>query len=165
MHATRLAAVAAIPLAAAAISFATASGGGAHQNQAGRTITLQQGEFGPGSFDDAAPLSPTRDQDPPRFRTSAGDHLYLSAPLLTAVGGPRVGRIELEITALRGQGDAVVTLTHGVIRLKDGDMILEGSGPSAVEGLAVTGGTGAYAAARGTANQDDNGLDTITLLP
>ncbi len=113
---------------------------------------------------DAVTLSPTRDTNSPGFRSSPGDRLYFGGPLFTRKGGSRTGRIDFELTALRGQGDKIVTCLRGTIVLKDGILALEGVYPHS-GGLAVTGGSGACAGARGVARQADNGTDTITLLP
>jgi hypothetical protein len=167
MRPRTLATITAVPLALAAVSVALASGATtAHQDRAadGRTLTFYQGEDPSQTFVDAVPLSPTRDSNSPRFRSSPGDHLYFGGPLFTRKGGSRTGRIDFELTALRGQGDKIVTLLRGTIVLRDGLLTLEGVYPHA-GGLAVTGGTGAYAGARGVARQDDTGTDTITLLP
>ena len=165
MRPRTLASIIAAPLAAAAVGVAVAPGApvtSRHPAATSRTITLFQGADEPQTFVDAAPLSPTRDSGSPRFRTSPGDHLYLGAPLRARKGGVRVGRIDLELTALRGQGDKVVTFVRGVIVLKDGILTLDGIYPRS-GGFAVTGGTGAYAGAHGIARQDDTGVDTITL--
>jgi hypothetical protein len=130
---------------------------------ANRTLTFFQGDDSSQTFVDAAPLSPTRNPDSPRFRSSPGDHLYFGGPLYTHKGGHRIGRIDFELTALRGQGEKIVTLLRGTAVLDDGILILEGIYPH-VGGLAITGGTGAYAGARGVARQDDKGNDTITLI-
>ena len=161
-----LATITAVPLAVAAVSVALASGATTvhHGRADGRTLTFYQGDDPSQTFVDAVPLSPTRDSNSPRFRSSPGDHLYFGGPLFTHKGGPRAGRIEFELTALHGQGDKLVTLLRGSIVLEDGILTLEGVYPRR-GGLAVTGGTGAYAGARGVARQDDNGNDTITLLP
>jgi hypothetical protein len=162
MRKSTLTALVSVPLAAAAVTIGALAVPGAAQDPGGRTITLIQGEFGPQRFVDARPLSPTRDQESPRFRTSAGDRLYLDAPLQRVQGGPKAGRIDLELTALRGQGDANVALIRGVIHLSDGEMTLAGRYPSD-DGIAITGGTGAYLGASGAVTQDDRGVDTITL--
>ena len=154
-------------LAVAVVSATLASGATTtKRNRAvtSRTITFYQGDDPSQTFVDAVPLSPTADSISPRFHTSRGDRLYFGGPVFTRKGGRSLGRIDFELTALRGKGDKVVTFMHGIVVLQDGILTLDGIYPR-LGGLAVTGGTGAYAGARGVARQDDNGIDTITLIP
>ena len=168
MRPRTLAMITAVPIAVAAVSVALASGATtAHQARAtdGRTLTFYQGDDSVPDLRRRSPSVPNARLRPlPRFRSSPGDHLYFGGPLFTRKGGRRTGRIDFELTALRGQGDKMVTFLRGTIVLKDGILTLEGVYPHR-GGLAVTGGTGAYAGARGVARQDDNGIDTITLIP
>jgi hypothetical protein len=103
---------------------------------------------------------------PPRRRgdgpPSAGDASILRYRVFDATGETRLGRMSaICVSTVRptNQRDQDVQCTS-TLTLRDGAIMLEGPGNP----LAVTGGTGAYAGARGTAEgQDRNGQTTLTL--
>jgi hypothetical protein len=152
-----------IPLllvAAVAVAVTASVAGGATSTAA---LVLYQGDFDVMHAVDLPPLSPTPKFESPRFRTSPGDHLYLSAPLYDHKGGTRRGRIDLEMTSLRGQGDHAVSYVRGVVELPGSLIMLAGLYPRK-GGFAVVGGTGTYAGAAGSVSQDAHGVDTFTLV-
>jgi hypothetical protein len=167
---TRWAAVAVGATAALAIAVP----GGSAQTPGSQTVTFYEpAESGSFAIVDNAPRSPVRNPANRRYRFSAGDELVFSSHLLDRAGGTRQGTLYVKATVVSGRTIAnVKALGTGVFELNDGSQIVAtgtfrlGSGDVR---LAVTGGTGTYAGARGvlvsTTNPDDSSVDTITLLP
>jgi hypothetical protein len=88
---------------------------------------------------------------------TAGDYAVESQPLLDPADGSTVGRSLSELTIVRSvsQGQDFEVVLDSTLRLSDGDLVLDGGirFSELFEGgaMAVVGGTGAYAGARGTA--------------
>jgi hypothetical protein len=116
---------------------------------------------------DSPPTSPTRNPQSPKYRTSIGDRGFFSASLLAAKGGSPIGRAYHEVTIVKGNRFPKATFqTRVTLTLGDGQIVAEGAyGPGASRTLAIVGGTGRYAGARGTYTNTDAGDDTITLTP
>ena len=156
------AAVAAAVLAGAVV--ATTAGGQAPQ---ARTITLREVEKGTsfGLVD-----NPPRGARPSKPKFSLGDYFVLSSPLADTTG-KRVGRLDVHCAVTGGKSySKAPQLCHGAVTLADGLISLETSivGEPKTVLAAVTGGTGAYAGARGqltSVNQKGGAVDTIELLP
>jgi hypothetical protein len=156
MNKTSLTALAALS-GAGAIAIAGASDGTA---RAARTIVLHEHGEGAVSFVDAPPRAKVKGEGPSRY--SRGDQLVSLQPLAED------GTLHLTCTTTRaGKITRLVLSCRAVSRLPDGDIVAEGlfSPAAASSTLAVTGGTGDYAGARGTLVHagDDDATDTITL--
>lgn len=121
---------------------------------------------------DIAPKSPAKNPESPKYRFSVGDQLIFSSPLLDRKGGTRQGTVWVKSTVIKGKTFPTLKLLgEGVFELSDGRQ-LHASGVFNLNGnlrIAVDGGTGAYAGARGELvsvnNEDDSSIDTLTLLP
>src|SRR5262245_12641805 len=91
---------------------------------------------------------------------SAGDHNVVRSDVLDHAG-KRVGRMDLDCI-LTGTGRKMGGLCHGVLTLKEGQLVSEfafgRSGATRV--AAIIGGTGAYAGARGVSIVDTHGSDS-----
>ena len=144
----RLALLAALAATAVTVLAVLASSGGAQSGE--RTIVLTQP---PGGFE-LVDVTPPRTG---RGGTWPGDHLISTHRLVDAARSP-AGRLELVCTAVQGSRsfDRAVFLCTGVAHLADGDLFLGArfrpptpAHASTVRG-ALTGGTAAYAGARGT---------------
>lgn len=156
--------------AAAATAAITASTGGA-QAPTGRTITLSEKDQGSTiAFVDNLP----RARNPRSPHPSAGDQLVFTTPLFDAPGTTAQGRLSVTCTFPRAARSLVraPVLCSGVYALKDGTIVASGLVDGVANGtpdrLAVMGGTGAYAGARGTlisAETKTGSTDTIELLP
>jgi len=104
---------------------------------------------------------------PPRRRgdvpPSPGDTSILSYRIFDAGGQTRLGRMDAMCTSTDRRGKRL--LCTGAMHLSDGHIELAGTG----DPLAITGGTGAYAGARGTADSTaTSGRDervTLTFMP
>jgi hypothetical protein len=109
--------------------------------------------------------------NPPRRKESAGDMAIISGRLRAADGSAR-GRLQAYFVATKG-GDferAFRGQVTGTLMLSDGDIVLEGVTDDRrdQEPLAIVGGTGAYAGARGTAVVTDTPSLTrfqLTFMP
>jgi hypothetical protein len=90
---------------------------------------------------------------------SVGDHNVTRSDVLDP-SGARVGRADIDCT-LTGVGRNMGGLCHGVVTLRDGQIVSEFAfGPSGgTRVAAVVGGTGAYAGARGVSIVDVHGTD------
>jgi hypothetical protein len=90
---------------------------------------------------------------------SMGDHNVTRSDVLDPAGA-RVGRADIDCT-LTGVGPNMGGLCHGVVTLRDGQIVSEFAfGPSgATRVAAIVGGTGAYAGARGVSIVDVHGTD------
>ena len=125
-----------------AIGVVVASSGA--QAPGARTLVFKETE-GQGRFLDEKPLR----------KGSIGDRFAFSNKLFDAAG-KRVGDLQAVCTVTKVIGkNKLGQMCQGAARLSDGDLLLEAaftdndSGPVDVKG-AITGGTGAYANARGT---------------
>jgi hypothetical protein len=86
-----------------------------------------------------------RDDLPPAG-DSPGDQVMFADPVFDAANRSRIGRAMFLNTFQEAQG----VLVAGALRLKDGTITLAGARVNGAGSLAVTGGTGHYAGARGT---------------
>jgi hypothetical protein len=145
----RLGLLAALAATAVTVLAVLASSGGAQSGE--RTIVLTQ-PAGGFEFVDLTPPRTARG-----FDAWPGDHLISTHRLVDAAKSP-AGRVELVCTTVRGSRsiDRAVFLCTGVAHLAGGDLFLGArlrpptpAHPSTVRG-ALTGGTAAYAGARGT---------------
>ena len=134
------------------------------QNPGTRTLTLRETERG-GTF---AHIRNTKGAS--RRSNLAGDVIVFANPVVDAAG-KRIGRTSVGCVTTTGSRNFMKSaLTcHGVTELPDGSLMLQAIvGPNApVTNGAVTGGTGAYANARGvfTSTEDRSGSQTtITLV-
>jgi hypothetical protein len=163
----RVAARIATPVAAAAVIAAMTAASGGAQTPGARTLTLTELNKGTKS---------TLIENGPRKRGShssrpvVGDQIILSIPIADAAGSTRLGTASATCTVVRVTRSGAPRLTcSGVYELNDGDIVVTGrlSGGN-TDRLAVIGGTGAYAGARGTlssVNGATRTVDTIELLP
>jgi hypothetical protein len=143
-----------VALAAIAVIAVVASSGA--QAPGAQTLVLEEGG-GREKFIDHPPKS--------RGKTSTGDALVLSNSLT----GSKNGSIQAVCTVVVA-GLRPAFLCQGVAHLNDGDLLLEArfkdrEDATVVSG-AITGGTGAYANARGTFTSQDNkgGVSTDTFV-
>jgi hypothetical protein len=114
-----------------------------------KQVVLRQTSF---KFLDHPPLR--RGDVPP----SPGDASILSYRVLDAGGQKRLGRADAICTSTDRRGKRLVCTVE--MTLPDGVIMLEGPG----DPLAITGGTGVYAGARGVADgHDHQGTTTLTL--
>ena len=94
---------------------------------------------------------------------SPGDASILGYRILDAAGQKRLGRMDAVCTSTDRRGKRI--LCTGAMHLPDGHIELAGTG----DPLAITGGTGAYAGARGIADSTStSGRDervTLTFMP
>jgi hypothetical protein len=156
-----------VVLAVAAIAvFAVVATSGA-QAPGPQTLVLKENSKG-GKFtfvDAARPFA----KNPKRPTPSQGDYFVFYSPLNDAAGNP-AGELDVKCTIIKkgkartGQGE--VDLCNGVVGLSNGEIFVAarttgGNNPD-VRG-AITGGTGAYANARGTLTSvgENNSIDTL----
>jgi hypothetical protein len=149
----------AVPFLAAAIVAGVAATGGNAQTPSGRTIALtENGKKTTTAFVDTGKKGP-----------SAGDTIVLGIPLTDSATHAAAGTATATCTVLRTTAPAKLPLfCVGVFALSDGDIMVAGRVGPGVDHLAVTGGTGAYAGARGTMTSTDRAPDTddvLALLP
>jgi hypothetical protein len=154
--------------------FALWAQAGSAQAPGATTLSLYEPANG-GTFKiiDNAPRSPSANPASKRFRFSIGDQVIFSNPVLDKKGGTRVATLYVEGTLVKGKtfSNASV-LSRVVLVFTNGDQITA-QGVFSFSGadvrIAVVGGTGAYAGARGFVvshnNADGSSQDTITLLP
>ena len=134
------------------------------QNPATRTLTLRETDRG-------ATFAHIRNTKGASRRSNlAGDVIVFTNPVVDAAG-KRIGRTSVGCVTTTGSRNFMKSaLTcHGVTELRDGSLMLQAIvGPNApVTNGAVTGGTGAYANARGvfTSTEGRSGSQTtITLV-
>jgi hypothetical protein len=93
-------------------------------------------------------------------RFDMGDRVVVRGPLVDPATGDRVGQAQWECTAMtfvRVEAQHGTWLCTGLLRLPQGDLVLEGPDPAGFGDsvFAVTGGTGPYRAARGEADVVD----------
>src|SRR4051812_26962508 len=150
--------VAIIAIAAVAV-FAIVASSGAQAPGPQTLVLKEQSKGSKFTFVDAArPFS--------KKRPSMGDYFVFTSPVSDAAGA-RQGELEVQCTITKASKKVSqeVDLCQGVVNLKTGDIFLsarvKGEGTN-VTG-AVTGGTGAYANARGTFTSiGDPATDTLT---
>lgn len=156
--------------AASSIAIAVAVTGGAEATGE-RTITLFQDVAQESSaLIDNAPKSPTKNPESRRFRLSMGDELVARTPVLDRAGGGRRGTLYGHAVVVRGKRFEKATFeVQAVLALGDGTITLAGlAGDATNRPIAVTGGTGAYDGARGTATEKETGSGAelaIRLVP
>ena len=168
---TRGAWLAAATVAAVAATVVLAAAGGA-QTPSAHTITfLDDINHAAQAFIDTAPKSPLPDPRSARFRLSTGDTLYVRSPILAREGGKRIGTAYSQFTVVQGDSFAnAVFRGHGTFRLHDGQIAVDGvfRPANATNTMAVLGGSGAYAGARGSLTFTEvrqGSQDTFQLLP
>ena len=120
---------------------------------------------------DSAPKSPSSNPESRRFRFSVGDEVLFSNRLFDRAGGTRQGTLYVDAKIVKGTTFANASLiASGVYVLNDGSQIdVHGVFRfSADATVAIVGGSGRYAGARGTlksTSNDTSSTDTLTLLP
>ena len=154
--------------------FALWAQAGSAQAPGATTLSLYEPATG-GTFKilDNAPRSPVTNPGSKKYRFSVGDQVIFSNPMLDHKGGTRLGTLYVEGTVVKGKTfNSVSVLSKAVIVFTNGDQIaaqgvFDFSG--AQVRIAIVGGTGAYASARGFVisqnNADDSSQDTLTILP
>jgi hypothetical protein len=148
----RLALLAALAATAVTALAVLASSGGAQSGE--RTIVLTQPA---GGFEFVDVMPPLTRRGRPSPGAWPGDHLISTHPLVDAAKR-RAGRLEQVCTAVHGSRsiDRAVFLCTWVAHLADGDLFLVARfrpprpEPASTVRGALTGGTAAYAGARGT---------------
>ena len=156
---------------AAMLALTALSATGSAQRTQERTVTV----FEKDSAETFVPvdLPPTSKTKGARATVSAGDLFIVTGPVFgDAAGKTRIGRIFGQVTAV-STGKTFFRssfLVHLVFTLSGGTIVVDGAfkeeGTTAE--FAVTGGTGAYAGARGTFSSKHakaGESDTIDLLP
>ena len=88
---------------------------------------------------------------------SPGDQVMYSDPVFASDNRTRRGRAMTLNTFQQDQG----VLVAGALRLNDGTITLAGARVNGAGSLAVTGGTGAYAGARGTYSEENKPLQVL----
>ena len=145
-------------MAIGGVAFVASSGAQAPGPQ---TLVLKETE-GKGRYIDEKPLS-KRGGNP-----SIGDSFAFSN-FLSDSAGKRVGKLQAVCTIVEVSRNAMGQLCNGVAKLSDGDLLLEAAftegrnGAPAIKG-AITGGTGAYANARGTFTSVGEEVSTDTFV-
>jgi hypothetical protein len=170
---TRLTAIAAAATAAAGITGATIAASAGGQTSQGRTITLIENPKGASfGFVDNAPHTKFSHEGEPR-KLSSGD-LEIESIAVTDTQGNALGRFDAYCVLTRpGVPRKHEEECTGTYRVKDGTLSAVGSfvGKDSDDfTAAITGGTGAYNAARGTLKSVAVGTsgkrtDTLELLP
>jgi Dirigent-like protein len=150
----------AVSLAAAGTIAAIAAANGSAQAPEGRTLTL---------YEKTKNSTFTLAQHRPKQQPRIGDHIVLGLPLYNEAGAKQgVARATCSITGKPSEGQLPLVCS-GVFSLPDGDIAVLGRVVSpGVNRLAVVGGTGAYAGARGTLTSTDSAsgaTDVLELLP
>jgi hypothetical protein len=154
-------------LAASAVAAAVIAGTGQAQDPAGRTLQIKASSPDV-RYVDLAPRMRTR-----RSAPSTGD-LVISAGTLADAAGARLGTSHLvcAITDPRGAIQRSILQCTGTWRLRDGTLsfaVADALASDRTVTAAITGGTGAYAGARGEAVSRPTGEDTsdntVRLLP
>jgi hypothetical protein len=163
IRSTRTAAVLAVLLGLLAATLVLRSSASA-QDPGTRTLTLLETERG-GTF---AHIRNTKGAS--RRSNLAGDVIVFTNPIVDAAG-KRIGRTSVSCVTTTGSRNFTKSaLTcHGVSELRDGSLMMQAitSPTQPVTSGAVTGGTGAYANARGvfTSSEGESGSQTtITLV-
>jgi hypothetical protein len=153
--------------------FALWAQAGSAQAPGPTTLSLYESATG-GTFSliDNAPRSPVKNPESRKYRFSVGDELLFSQRVFDRKGGTRVGTLYGDARVVKGKTFAsLAVLSQVTIVFTNGDQ-LQAHGVfsfAADARIAIVGGTGAYAGARGFVvshnNADDSSQDTITLLP
>ena len=154
--------------------FALWAQAGSAQAPGATTLSLYEPATG-GTFKiiDNAPRSPVSNPGSKKYRFSVGDQVIFSNPVLDHKGGTRVATVYVEGTVVKGGTfSSLKVLSRAALVFTNGDQIAA-QGVFSFSGadvrIAIVGGTGAYAGARGFVvshnNADDSSQDTITLLP
>ena len=150
----------AVPLATAGLVAAVVAPGGSAQTPTGTTLSLVE--------KNAGSTSAFVDNTPHSRGTGAGDQVVLSLPLYDSAGSKRVGTVSGTCIVWRKPTSQEPPLIcQGVYALPGGDLIVAGRLTPGPDHLAIVGGTGVYAGARGTLDSTDTKTgtnDTITLL-
>ncbi|MDQ3723297.1 MAG: hypothetical protein M3376_09590 [Actinomycetota bacterium] len=142
------------PIAISAVALAVAAAvlvpGSAAQGQAPESLTVQfRHSEAKVRLVDIGPKMTRR-----RPSESPGDLAVGSARLRSASGGV-VGRLHQSFMITGGRGEATTEQVNATLVLRNGQITLQGlsdnSKPDAPLAVAITGGTGAYNGARGTA--------------
>lgn len=165
-----------IAVGAAAVTVgavAVFSGAGSAQEPQGRTLTITDSRNGATfAFIDNAPKTRLVRGEP--HRMSVGDEIVLVNRLTTESGGRGRGSFHCAVLeAARGSAGKAVSLCTVDLTLPDGHLTGSGKADFFANRLTfpITGGTGAYAGARGTLTRVEGpervngGTDTIRLLP
>jgi hypothetical protein len=148
--------------------FALWAQAGSAQAPTATTLSLYEPANG-GTFKilDNAPRSPVSNPGSRKYRFSVGDQVIYQK------GGTRVATLYVEGTVVKGKTfNNASVLSRVVLVFTNGDQITA-QGVFGFSGadvrIAIVGGTGAYAGARGFvvshSNADDSSQDTLTLLP
>ena len=159
--------VLAVPAAALAIAIPLTSAGA--QSPTGRTLTFVERDNGStfGFVDNPPRHQGSRNN--PVF--SPGDYFVFANPTYDATNTRRLGTLHVQCVATtRAKATKAPETCAGVFALNDGTITLQAynKGEAKVTNITVTGGTGAYANARGTmvSTSTKNGSnDVLTLLP
>jgi hypothetical protein len=147
------------------------SAGGSAQTVSDRTFTFfEDASHETGRMIDEAPKSPSPNPDSKRFRLSAGDRLVRITPILDKKGGKRIGTEYADVTVVKGNSFGNATyLGQATIQFDDGQIAAAVAfKPAKTNSFPVVGGTGAYAGARGSVtevDEGDGGQATVHLLP
>lgn len=156
--------------AAAVITIAVAAGTGGAQTTDGRTVVVFQDVAHESSeLVDNAPKSPAMNPGSPRFRLSIGDEHVSRTPVLDRRGGSRIGTLYAHAVVVKGASfQTAVFQAQTVLTLEDGTITLAGLAGAAARPFAITGGTGDYEGARGSATEKETAGGarlTLRLLP
>lgn len=156
--------------AAAIVTIAVLAGSGGAQTTERRTVTVfQDVAHETSAFVDNAPKSPVPNPGSSRFRLSIGDEHVSRTPVLDRRDGSRVGTLYSHAAVVKGANFRTAAFeAQVVLTLGSGSMTLSGLAGAIEKPFAVTGGTGDYAGARGTATEkegEDGARLIVRLLP
>ena len=145
-------------LAAITVAIVAAATGSA-ETAGGRTITLFENIARERStLVDNMPKSPSKNPESRRFRLSVGDELVNRTPVLDHKAGARIGTSYAHAVIVNGRTFGNASLQANIVlALRDGTIALAGLVGAVNRPLAVVGGTGAYAGARGSATEKETG--------
>lgn len=159
-------------LAAALAGMLLVPGSGSAQVPGSTTLTFYEPDAGSTfRFIDNAPKSPTPNPESRRYRFSVGDEVVFTSPLFDRKGGARQGTLYTTAKVVKGGNFAKVSLiAQAVYVLNDGSQIAASGlfSFSKDANVAIVGGSGRYAGARGSlasVSAKDSSTDTLTLLP
>jgi hypothetical protein len=146
---------------AAAIPIAVNAASGAAAGSSDRTVTVKEDLRHQSVF---AFIDPSHGSTDPSVNYP-GDYIVEKAPLRNKAG-KRIGTLEGVLTFITGSKNLTSDLMNRrVWNLHNGSLFIEGlDGPHVRGGDVVTGGTGAYAGARGVITSKGQ-FDTAHLLP
>jgi hypothetical protein len=143
---------------------ALAASGGAQPADVTTLTLFQDVTHESNSFVDNAPKSPSANPGSRRFRLSAGDELIAKTPILDRRGGKRIGTLYARAQVVSGTSfEKAVLGAEAVLVLGDDSIVFAGLGGSSQRPFAITGGTGAYEGAGGSATETekDGGADLV----